>query len=454
MDDKTNIQAIKEEILNKSFFAFAFLGLPTLATSLYRIYYTGWNAVFLFQILVVMLLWTAYVFREQISLNIKVFTLNIMALAAGLWGAYTWGLTGGWIVLLTLPPVIFSLFYGKKFGLASILITTFILTLIVAYHFNNGNISHNIVTKKISVVFWINTIVTYLFINSPLIILVGETSIFLKNYIIKLKEKTIELEESNRKVLQTNRELLIAKRKADESEYLKTSFLENISHEIRTPLNGILGFSDILRQADLSAKERNLYSDFVFENSHKFLSILDKVLYLSGLSAGYDEVKKKQIDLKQLMNNLKKQFGPIAEEKGLTFIIDIPEHTGTPELFSDKEKITKVYSELIDNAIKFTDKGSVSIGYHIDNSNVSFFVKDTGIGISMRKKKIIFDHFTQADKKIAKRYGGAGIGLAITKIIISILNGTVSVDSTVGKGSTFTFSLNLAEHPIRTKTKF
>jgi signal transduction histidine kinase len=445
MDHKSDIQAIKEEILNRSFFAFAFLGLPTLATSLYRFYFTGWTSIFFFQIFFVIILWGVYLFRKRLSLHTKLFSLNVMALTAGLWGAYSWGLAGGWLVLLTLPPVIFSLFYGKRTGLIFIAITTIVLISITVFRFNNGMILNTVVSEKQSAVFWINTIVTYLFLTSPLIILVGETSILLKNYIIRLKEKTIELEESNRKVLQTNKELLKAKKKAEESDMLKTSFLENISHEIRTPMNGILGFTELLRQADLSAEERNLYSDLVSENSRKFLSILDNVLYLSGLSSGSTEVQKEQIDLILLIEELKNRFAEKASKKGLSFITDIPENNDTSVILSDKAKIIKVLTELTDNAIKFTDKGSVTVGYHREGQHISFFVKDTGIGIPIGKKRLIFDRFTQADVRIAKKYGGAGMGLAITKMIAGILNGTVYVDSAIGKGSIFSFNMKIKE---------
>jgi signal transduction histidine kinase len=341
--------------------------------------------------------------------------------------------------------VIFSLFYGKKTGLISIAITTTVLIAVSVYRLNNGMILNNIITEKQSAVFWINTIITYLFLTSPLIILVGETSILLKNYIIRLKEKTLELEESNRKVLQTNKELLKAKRKAEESDRLKTSFLENISHEIRTPMNGILGFTELLRQGDLSAEERNIYSDLVSQNSHKFLSILDNVLYLSGLSSGNTEVQNEQISPVLLIEELKNRFAGQAYKKGLSFFIDIPANNDTPVILSDKAKLTKVLSELTDNAIKFTDKGSVTIGYQRERSNISFFVKDTGIGIPTGKKRLIFDRFTQADAKIAKKYGGAGMGLAITKMIAGMLNGTVYVDSAIGKGSIFSLNLKIKE---------
>jgi len=450
MDDNVNIQSIKEEILNRSFFAFAFLGVPTLATSLSRIYNTGWSPVFLFQIIFVLLLWGGYIFRRRLSLNIKVFSLNIIALVAGLWGAYTWGLAGGWLVLLTLSPVVFSLFYGKKFGLISVLSTTAVLILISVIHIKYDRGMHVINVNENSVSFWVNTIVTYLFLTSPLIILVGETSIFLKNYIDRLKEKSDELVKSNQRVLETNRELLRAKRKAEDSERLKTHFLENISHEIRTPLNGILGFSEILRQNDLSQDERNIYSDFVFENGKKFLSILDNVLYLSGLTSGNEEIEKENIDLPQLMQDLKNRFMHDAVKKGLSLVVDISKKYNTEEIVSDKQKIVKVLSELVDNAIKFTDSGTITIGYHfIDEYYISFFVKDTGIGIPLRKKKIIFDTFMQADIEIARRYGGAGMGLAISKLIVGMLNGSVSVDSTIGKGSVFTFDLELKEQPVQ-----
>ena len=454
MSNKSDVIAVKEEILNRSFFAFALLGIPTLASSLFRMHYSGWEPVFLFQIISVVFLLIACFFRKKIPLPIKVFFLNVVAMVAGLWGAYTWGLSGGWLILLTLPPIVFSVFYGKYTGLASILSASAILSLIAILYLKSGA-QVPAFGKDNSFVFMVNAIVTYLFLTSPMVVLVGETGKFLESYIRKLKIKSEDLEQSNLRVKEINKKLLKAKRKAEESDRLKAHFLENISHEIRTPLNGILGFSEILKQGDLPVKERHFYSDFVFNNGRKFLSILDNVIYLAELAAGNEELKQEWIDLKELMHGLENAFRSDAVKKGLGLIVQTPKGDRIEEIISDKGKITKVLSELLSNAIKFTDKGDVTFGYDFENnSRISFFVKDTGIGISSRKKRIIFEHFMQGDPMISKKYGGAGMGLAITKLIAGLLNADVTVDSKMGEGSVFTFSLGLAETEMRISPKF
>ncbi len=456
MNDKAVIQSIKEEILNKSFFAFAFLGIPTLISSLFRIFYTGWTPLFIFQVIFVALLWGGYIFRKKISLDIKVFSLSIIGLVAGLWGAYTWGLVGGWLILLTLPPVVFSLFYGKKFGLISVLSAGIVLAFISVLHINRGELMFAGESDTPVALFWLNTIVTYLFLTSPLVILVGETSIFLESYIRKLGEKSNELKNSNQRVLEINKQLKRAKRRAEESDRLKTYFLENISHEIRTPLNGILGFSEILKQSDLSEAERNMYSDFVITNGRKFLSILDNVIYLAGLAAGNEEIVSNTINLPLMMQELEHTFYSYAVKKKISLYFDDDRGNNIVEIISDRGKIKKVLSELIGNAIKFTDAGEVAFGYFVNGQNeISFYVRDTGIGIPVRKKKVIFDRFMQGSPDISKKYGGAGMGLAITKSVVSILNGSVDLESKVGKGSVFTisFPLTIPEFKLAAKER-
>ncbi len=444
MDTKADIRSIKEEILNKSFFAFAVLGIPTLVSSLFRVFYLGWTPLFIFQVVFVGLLWSGHIFRKNISLDTKVFSLSIIGLIAGIWGAYTWGLIGGWLILLTLPPVIFSLFYGKKIGLISVFSAGIMLTLVSFLHIGSGKLFFAGESDMPMSLFWLNTIISYLFLMSPIVILVGETSIFLENYIRKLHEKSDELKHNNERMFEINKQLKTAMRRAEESDRLKTYFLENISHEIRTPLNGILGFSEILKQGDLSREERNMYSDFVMTNGRKFLSILDNVIYLAGLAAGNEEVVANTINLPLLMQELMHIFEADARKKNISYYFETESNNKIIEIISDREKIKKALSELLGNAIKFTDSGKVVFGYYVNGTReISFYVRDTGIGIPIKKKKIIFDKFMQGSPDISKKYGGAGMGLAITKSIVAVMKGSVDLESKVGIGSVFTITLPL-----------
>ncbi len=593
MDNKADIQNIKEKILNKSLFAFAFLSIPTMGTSLFRMYTSGWTPLFLFHIAFVLFLWTLYLLRRKISLGTKVFSLSIIGLVSGLLGAYTWGLVGGWLVLLTVPPIIFSLFYGKRFGLAFVSLAGVILMLIAFLDIDRNILLQFSNINEHATFFWINTIITYLFLTSPLVILVGETSNFLESYIKMLKDKSEELErskeylastidflpvaigiasldgkiiklnrrffdmfgydadtvstieewhnkafpddttkhealeqwqnctnlamqhhievpprifvvttanldilqvevsfkmikkqlvfalkdltarleyedslkqkekelkvqnrdyqklnkeleESNEKMLEINIHLKKAKRKAEESDRFKTYFLKNISHEIRTPLNGIMGFSEMLLQENLSQKDRVLYTDFIISNGQQFLAVLDSVITLADIEAGDDEALYAKFDLPELINELEQKYRPKAEDKGISLLSHTSSDNISDIFKSDRKKIKMVFSFLIENAIKFTDEGEVSFGYMVENSSdVSFFVKDTGIGISARDQKNIFGRFMQAGPDIMKKYGGTGLGLAITKSVLNLLGTSVKVRSKRREGSTFTFKLPL-----------
>ena len=599
MDNKADIQNIKEKILNKSLFAFAFLSIPTMGTSLFRMYTSGWTSLFFFHIAFVLFLWMLFLLRKIISLGVKVFSLSLIGLIAGLLGAYTWGLVGGWLVLLTIPPIIFSLFYGKRFGLASVSSAGLILLLIAFLNVDRNILLQFSNINEQATYFWINTIITYLFLTSPLVILVGETSNFLESYIKMLKEKSEELErskeylastidflpvaigiasldgkiiklnrrffdmfgydtdtvstieewhskafpddttkhevleqwqnctnlafqhhidvpprifvvttanldvlhvevsfkmikdqlvfalkdltarleyekslkqkkeelkaknrkyqklnkeleESNEKMSEINNHLKKAKRKAEESDRFKTYFLKNISHEIRTPLNGIMGFSEMLLQDNLSKKDRELYTDFIINNGQQFLSVLDSVITLSDIEAGEEEAQYAEFNLPELMSELEETYSLKAKTKGIELISRTPADNVIELFVSDKKKLKMVFSSLIENAIKFTDEGEVSFGYTIeDSSEVSFFVKDTGIGISAKDQKNIFGRFMQAGPDIMKKYGGTGLGLAITKSILNLLGSYIKVKSKKGEGSTFTFKLPLTLSEVK-----
>lgn len=244
------------------------------------------------------------------------------------------------------------------------------------------------------------------------------------------------------------KQLIIAKKKAEESDRLKSAFLANMSHEIRTPMNGIIGFSDLLRNNDLPEGKRSRYLDVINDNGRFLLMLINDIIDISKIQSGLIEIKNSKFNLNGLLDEIKIFFQGNLEFKKknleLKTFFSLPGNASI--IYTDKFRLQQVLTNLIGNAIKFTDKGFIEFGYKkINEKWLEFSVKDTGIGLPEEKVNMIFGRFTQVDSSITRKYGGSGLGLAISKGIVELLGGKISVKSSPGKGSLFTFTLPLQE---------
>jgi PAS domain S-box-containing protein len=240
------------------------------------------------------------------------------------------------------------------------------------------------------------------------------------------------------------KELIKAKEKAEENDMLKSAFLANMSHEIRTPLNGILGFTELItEEEDLPSAKRKHYSSIINRSAGSLMQIIDDILDLSKLETGQLAVNLSESKIQQILEDLKVMFDRKRRdldlhEVSLILVNDFPGLT----INTDRNRLIQIFSNLLDNALKFTSQGTISFGVKRDlGSTLELFVADTGIGIPREKHEVIFDRFTQAGRDIAKTYGGTGLGLSIVKKLLTLLGGTISVDSEPHKGTTFTFTL-------------
>ena len=264
-----------------------------------------------------------------------------------------------------------------------------------------------------------------------------------------MDEKEILLQkfaEANRKLIVAKEKLEAANRKlkeyeemaakAEKASQMKSLFLANMSHEIRTPLNAIEGFSRIIAETD-SFEERMGYLEIIESNNSRLLSLINEILDLSRVESGEIVIKKKPTDLTKLFTNIKQLFKFRCPET-VQLIWNTPNMSITME--TDENRLIQVFSNLISNALKHTVKGSVIYGYELidEGQNISFFVKDTGSGIAPEFIDHIFDAYASKD---AEHHKGYGLGLALCRIIIEKMGGHISVQSTVGEGSTFTFSM-------------
>lgn len=236
-------------------------------------------------------------------------------------------------------------------------------------------------------------------------------------------------------------ELIKAKEKAEESDRLKTAFLANMSHEIRTPMNGILGFTDILRNSDLSSEEKDDYIEIIHRGGQRLMNTVNDIIEISKIEAGVITTEWHETDLNHSLEDVIKFFRPEAKEKGLEIHLDqlLTENEAT--ILTDKSKFEAILTNLFKNAIKYTNEGHINVGVDIKNDWVEFYVKDTGIGVPKNRQEAIFNRFEQADISDTKAFQGSGLGLAISKSYAEMLGGKIWLESEENKGSVFYFSL-------------
>ncbi len=245
---------------------------------------------------------------------------------------------------------------------------------------------------------------------------------------------------------QTLDELFVAKEHAEESDRLKSAFLANMSHEIRTPMNGILGFAELLKEPGLTGEEQAKYIGIIEKSGARMLNIINDIVSISKIESGQMEVSYSKTDVNLQMEYIYTFFKPEADRKNIQFRLESSVTAADSIIFTDKEKVTAILVNLTNNALKFCDTGSIVFGCNVKENFFEFFVKDTGIGIPALRQKAVFDRFIQADISDARAYQGAGLGLSISKAYVEMLGGCISLDSEVGKGSLFTFTIPYMLH--------
>ncbi|SDW10995.1 PAS domain S-box-containing protein [Lutibacter oricola] len=239
------------------------------------------------------------------------------------------------------------------------------------------------------------------------------------------------------KIIEQNTELIKAKKKAEESNKLKTEFLHNMSHEIRTPMNGILGFSNFLSNPGLSNEKRDYFINIIQNSGNQLLRIIDDILEISRLETKQVKVIEKPVCLNDMLLELFSIFDLKAKENGIPLYLKNGLSDQESTIFTDRSKLNKVLSNLLENALKFTNKGDIKFGYTYKDNSLELFVTDTGIGICKTKQESIFERFSQEEKKLTQSSGGLGLGLSIAKENTELLSGKISVTSQKGVGSTF-----------------
>ena len=236
-------------------------------------------------------------------------------------------------------------------------------------------------------------------------------------------------------------ELIIAKEKAEESDRLKSAFLTNMSHEIRTPMNGILGFTELLKEPNLSSDDQLDYIQTIQISGARMLNTINNIVDVSKIESGLIQVDIKETNINEKMEFTYKFFKPEIEIKGLKFLLKNSLPSKEAIIKTDNEKVYGILTNLVRNAIKFTYEGSIEFGYEKKGEYLEFFVKDTGIGIPQNQMELIFERFRQGSESHNRGYEGSGLGLSICKSYVEMLGGEIWVESKEGKGSIFYFNI-------------
>jgi PAS domain S-box-containing protein len=240
---------------------------------------------------------------------------------------------------------------------------------------------------------------------------------------------------------QAEKELIKAKEKAEESDRLKTAFINNISHEVRTPLNGILGFGHLIMEEGLSEKEKQEYYKVLRDSSKRLQDTISDIMDISQLTADSIKPSPAGVHLGQLMNNMLETTQLACAKRNILVTLKSPEQYDNLVLQTDGELLSKTLSHLLNNAEKFTSEGRITLGFEVKSKWVEFFVSDTGKGIAADKLDAVFEPFMQEDASVTRGHEGSGLGLTIARHVAELLGGKLWAESENGKGSTFFFSL-------------
>ena len=458
----TNLQSIKNKLVDRSLLGIVIFMPPMVISSLFRALQTGWSWIYNIHLVLAAITFAIYFFRSKMTIALKTHFICCLFLAGCIAGTFRSGLSSSFYFCLGAVSVS-TLVLGKRIGWLYVSISSIYLTCFAILYSNRiikTSIDYNV--YNLNATTWINVLLTIFFIMVSTILAIGLfhehftqsiqelTLINTKQAIIQeeLKKTDEQLKEQNEEYLSLNeelRELNIeykkAKDKAEESDQLKTAFLQNISHEIRTPLNAITGFSSLLCKPDLSYEKRKEYVSFIMNSSQHLISIVSDILTISSIELKHEKPNLRPVNINEVIRDVFEIYQKQENSQRITFSICLSQNDDKTTILTDKIKLEQILCNLLNNAVKFTHEGEIECGYYIKQDMIEFFVRDTGIGIESAMHSKIFARFMQVENGPTREYGGNGLGLSISKGFIELLGGEIWIKSEIGKGSTFFFTL-------------
>jgi signal transduction histidine kinase len=342
------------------------------------------------------------------------------------------GIKGPSIIILLCISVLITLFQSKRAGLIAVALNAVIFLFFLAVlPIQSTSLSffleYNIET-------WIGVGLNLIAFNCLVVLSVSSLVDQLNESFLKEKKLQLLLKRESL-------DLLSAKQKAEESDRLKSAFLANMSHEVRTPLNSIIGFTELLADPYFEEEQKSEFIQHIVSNGNTLLSVISDIMDISKLESGEITIRKSQINAQEFISGIKEQFALQTEAKNLELKLTIPDTYDEIIVFADIERLKQIFNNLIGNAIKFTANGSIEIGYQPKGKMVEFYVRDTGIGIPAEYHDKIFERFRQVEGETMRKFGGNGLGLAISKNLVELMGGKIWIESKVGEGSVFYFTM-------------
>jgi signal transduction histidine kinase len=378
----------------------------------HNLYFIGFADLFSFMIVLFIS------FNKSLKLKIKKMVLLSVILILSIILLLKLGFTGPGLIYLIAVTIAATLIFDSRAGYISVLINFIILVIF--------NLSLHYVSS-LPESEWNITLSARLIICGNFLFL-NVFSVYAITLLLNGMNKTLKISED-------------LKKKAEESNNLKTAFLANISHEIRTPMNGIMGFTSLLNNPNLSSETRDQYVQIIQKSGDRMLNTVNDLINISKIETKQEELHNEKFNPFKLVRELYEFFKPLAENKGLRIILKNDYSNEHFMIFTDLTKFTSIVKNLIGNAIKFTRKGVITINCFIENKNIYISIKDTGIGIAQDRQDAVFDRFVQADISDVQAYQGSGLGLSIVKAYVEMMGGTISLESELGQGTCFLVEL-------------
>lgn len=392
---------------------------------------------------------SAFIFQKKLPYKISTLLLLFSGISIGVVNIIVYGFSGAGLPIFCFMGVLAALFLGSRAGYITIFLCS-IPMIIVAVLMTNNILPVGVDLMEISTLplSWATAIIVMLFLGSMMIFGFGilqrnltETIKYSESQAFELSEANSEYETINEELRESNEELYLSRAKAEESDRLKSAFLANMSHEIRTPMNGILGFSKLLKNPDLTGKKQQEYIGIIQKSGARMLNLINDIVSISKIESGQMELNIEELNINEQIEHIYTLFKPEVEKKGMQFLFrnDLP--SGEAILKTDQQKVFSILTSLVKNALKYSSEGKIEMGYTRKGKYLEFYVKDTGIGIPEDRKEAVFERFIQADIADKKALQGAGLGLSISKAYVEMLGGEIWMESELGKGSSFYFTI-------------